>query len=110
MNEEKENIKTKISIIFTKIRNEINKREDEILSEVDNKFKNISFNETIVNESKKLPNAIKQSLDKGQAIENLWEEETKLSYIVNDSIIIEDNIKSINDTYENIKKMSFNEN
>ena len=28
MNEEKENIKNKISIIFTKIRNEINRRED----------------------------------------------------------------------------------
>ena len=97
MNEEKENIKNKISIIFTKIRNEINRREDEILSEVDNKFKNICFNETIVNESKKLPNAIKRSLDKAQALENLWEEDTKLSFIVNDCIIIED-------TYENIKK------
>ena len=62
------------------------------------------MNEIIVNESKKLPNAIKQSFDKAQAVENLWEEDTKLSFIVNECITIEDSIKSIYNTYENIKK------
>ena len=36
--EDKEQLKIKISQIFNKIRNALNEREDELISEVDNKF------------------------------------------------------------------------
>ena len=44
IDERKEEIKLKIQNIFTKIRTTLNDKEDELLSEVDNKFKNLFFN------------------------------------------------------------------
>ncbi len=38
INENKEELKLKIQKIFTKIRNTLNDREDELLSDIDNKF------------------------------------------------------------------------
>ena len=35
MQKEKENIKLKIQTIFTKLRNELNEREEKLLSEID---------------------------------------------------------------------------
>ena len=40
LNEKKEEIKLKISTIFTKIRNIINEREDQLLLDVDNEYNN----------------------------------------------------------------------
>ena len=69
-NENKEELKLNIQNIFTKIRNELNKREDELLFEVDKKFNDIFGNEDIIKESEKLPNKIKISLEKGKKIDN----------------------------------------
>lgn len=104
MDSDKEKLKIQIIRIFTEIRNQINKREDEILSEIDDKFKNIFFNEKIVQESKKLPNKIKKSLDKGQEINNLWHDNAQLSHIINDCIKIEENLKDVNNIYEKMKR------
>ena len=41
INENKETLKMKIQKIFTKVRNTLNEREDEILLEVDNQFNNL---------------------------------------------------------------------
>ena len=46
--EKKEDLKTKIQNIFTKIRSVINEREDELLLEVDNKYKDLFGNEKII--------------------------------------------------------------
>ena len=48
INKSKEEIKLKISKIFTKIRNVVNEREDKLLSEVDNKFDESYFKEDIL--------------------------------------------------------------
>ena len=45
INENKEELKLKIQKIFTKIRNEINNREDEFLLEIDNQFDKEFFKE-----------------------------------------------------------------
>ena len=66
MNENKENLKLKIQKIFTKIRNSLNEREDKLQLEIDEKFNRDYFNENIMIESKKLPNKIKMSLEKGK--------------------------------------------
>ena len=68
----KEELKTNIQNIFTKIRNALNEREDKLLLEVDNKFNNIFINEDIIKQSEKLPNKIKISLEKGKEIQNNW--------------------------------------
>ena len=108
INENKEELKTKIQNIFTKIRTTLNEREDELLLEVDNKYNNIFCNEDIIKESEKLPNKIKLSLEKWKLINNEWNEDNKLSSIINDCINIEDNIKNINIINHNIKKCKIN--
>jgi len=108
INDRKEELKAKIQKIFTKIRTTLNEREDELLLEVDNKYNDIYCNEDIIKESEKLPNKIKLSLEKGKLINNEWNEDNKLSSIINDCINIEDNIKNINLINDNIKKCKLN--
>ena len=49
INEDKEKLKLDISKIFTKIRNTLNEREDELLLEIDNKYNNLFFTEKLIN-------------------------------------------------------------
>ena len=63
--ENKEEIKINIQKVFTKLRNCINDREDELLLYLDNKFDELYYNENIIKESEKLPKKIKISLEKG---------------------------------------------
>ena len=108
INESKEKLKLKIQKIFTNIRTILNEREDEILLEVDDKFKDLYGNENIIKEGEKLPNKIKLSLEKGKLINNEWNDNNKLSSIINNCINIEDNIKNINIINENIKNYKIN--
>ena len=87
--------------IFTKIRNELNNREDEILNEIDKKFDELYCDEKIFKDKNKLMNIIKFSLENGKKIK--YNNEKLLSFI-NDCINIENNIKDINSFNENIKK------
>ena len=104
INKNKEDIKMNIQKIFTKIRDIINKREDELLLEADKEFDNIYFKEDIIKESQKLPNKIKLSLKKSKLIDKEWEDDNKLNSLINDCINIENNIKEINIINNNIKK------
>ena len=102
INKNKENLKLNIQKVFTKIRNTLNEREDEILLEVDKIYDNAYFKENIIKESEKLPNIVKLSLERGKSIEEEWKDENKLSLLINDCINIENNIKNINRINENI--------
>ncbi len=53
INENKEELKLKIQKVFTKIRNSLNDREDELLLEIDKKFEEYYFNENIIKDSEK---------------------------------------------------------
>ena len=99
----KEEIKLNIQKIFTKIRNAINNREDELLLEVDNEFEKFYFNEDILTETEKLPNKIKISLKKGKLIDKEWDN-NKLNSLINDCINIENDIKTINTINEKIEE------
>ena len=103
INEDKENIKIKIQKIFTKLRNTINNREDELLLEVDKYYNNIFFNEDIIKDGEKLPNKIKESLERGKIIDKEWNN-NKLNILINDCLNIENNIKEINLINENVNK------
>ena len=104
INENKKNIKIKIQQIFSKIRNEINKREDEILLKVDEKFDTLFFKEDMVKECDKLPNKIEMSLQKGKIINDSWNDQNKINSLINDCINIENNIKYINDLSQIMRK------
>lgn len=69
---DKEAIKLDIQKTFTKIRSILNDREDQLLSEVDQKYDELFFSEDIVKESEKLPKKIEISLEKGKSIANEW--------------------------------------
>ena len=109
MNENKEELKLKIQNIFTKIRNILNNREDELLLEVDKKFNKLYCNEEIIKQSENLPNKIKISLEKGRIINKEWND-NKLNSLINDCINIENNIKDINNINEIIKNINLNKN
>ena len=108
INKSREEIKLKVQKIFTKIRTVINEREDELLSEIDNKFNENFGKQDIIEESIKLPNKIKKYLEKGKLSDNDWNNNNKLSSLINDCINIEDNIKKINIIHDNIKKCNLN--
>ena len=108
INENKDKLKQEIQVIFTKIRTELNNREDKLYEEIDEKFNELFFKEEFIKESEKLPNLVKLSLEKGKITENDWNDESKLNKIINDCINIENTIKSINDVYEKIKTFNSN--
>ena len=97
----KEELKLEIQKVFTKIRNELNNREDKLLLEVDEKFNDIYCDESILSQCEKLPKRVKLSLEKGKNIEL---KEGKLASFINECINIENNIKDINIINENINK------
>ena len=104
VNKDKEELKLKIQKIFTKLRNILNEREDELLLEVDKKYDDLFFNIDIIKQSEKLPNKIKLSLEKGKKIDYDWNNNNKLNLLINYCINIENNIKEINDIDKNMNK------
>ena len=109
INRSKEELKSKIQIIFTKIRNALNNREDELILEVEKKYEDIYINDNIINDFEKLPNKAKISLENGKKIEKEdWNDSNILTFLINDCINIEKNIKDISLVNENIKKCEFN--
>ena len=72
VNKTKEELKLNVQKIFTKIRTVINEREDELLSDIDNEFSNNFCGDDIIEESIKLPNKIKQYLEKENLLNNDW--------------------------------------
>ena len=102
INESKDKLKGEIQNIFTKIRTELNNREDKLYEEIETKYNELYFKEELIKESEKLPNSLKISLEKGKIKENDWEDENILPKLINDSINIENIIKNINDIYGKI--------
>ena len=95
--------------VFTKLRNCLNDKEDELLLIVDNKFEEEFFSERIIKECEKLPNKVNKSLEKGKIIKEKWNE-NNLNVLINDCLNIEENINEINKTKDNIKKSNSNNN
>ena len=108
INESKEQLKLDIQKVFTKMRNAINEREDELLKEVDDRYNNVFGNEDIVREGEKLPDKIKISIEKGKSINKEWNDNSKLVQLIYDCINIEASIKKINIIDDNIKKCNLN--
>ena len=106
-NEKKEALKGNIQKIFTKFRNALNDREDQLLLEVDNLYNDKFYNEDIIKKSEKLPNKVKVSLEKGKLIEEQWKNENnKINSLINDCLNIENNINEIKDINDKKEKLN----
>ena len=110
INKNKEELKSNILKIFTKIRNILNEREDELLSELDKIFDKECFKENIIIKSEKLPNNIKKSIEKGKIIDKEWNNNNKLNVLIQECIDIENNVKDINIISEIIQKKNLKNN
>ena len=105
--EKKENLKVKIQKIFTKIRNAINDREEELFLEIDKNYDDLFFEKDIIKNGEKLSSIIKKQIEKAKLIDNQWDN-TKLKSLVNDCLTFENNIKEINEIKENVAKFNVN--
>ena len=103
VNQDKEELKINVQKIFTKLRNALNNREDELLLQIDNKFNELFIEERIVRESEKLPKKVKLSINKSQELIN-DENSSKMNTFLNEYLNVENNIKEIKAIQENIKK------
>ena len=84
MNKNKENLKMEIQQLFTKIRNELNNREEKLLFEVDKIYEDTFFKEELIKKSEKMPNTVKLSIEEGKKLEKGYNEnENKLSLLMN---------------------------
>ena len=109
INEKKEKIKLKIQKIFTKIRNELNDREDELLLEADKIFSNTYGDENIIKDGEKLPNKIKIALSEGKKLDSDWNDnDNDINKKIYDCINIEKIIEDINKINEGVKKCKIN--
>ena len=103
INEDKEELKIKIQILFTKIRNAINAREEELLLDIDKIYENNFNKQNIINEIDKLPDKIKISLDNANLNDKDWNDKNKLSFLINKCNIIENDIVEINKINQDIE-------
>ena len=67
-NKSKEKLIISVQEAFTKLRNNLNKREDELLLEIDKKYKDIISDEKMEKQSEKLPKKIKELIEKGKLL------------------------------------------
>ena len=107
INKDKEELKLNIQKIFTRIRNAINEREDEILSKVNQLFDNIYMKENEMIEIDKYPNKVKGLLKQGKTEIEKWnsnKNESSLSSFINSCINIEKSLLSINNIEQNLLK------
>ena len=105
VNKKKEDLKLEILNIFTKIRNSLNERENELLLDIDKKFELIYLNEKFIKDSEKLPNKIKILLNNCRNIENEWNNDNKkINSMIINCVNIEQTVKQINILHEKINK------
>ena len=103
IDKDKENLKLSMQKIFTKIRNSINERENELLDEIDDIFNKKFIDENLMKEGEKLPNKIKLTLERVKSM-NIELNDNNLNKYINDCIIIENDIEKINLINEQIDK------
>jgi len=102
----KDDVKDQIQKIFTKIRTELNNREDQLLLEVDEIFEKEFHNKSIDDalKDKKYSDKIKTYLDEGKNAEKNWDKNKNKSLLINNCINIENTITKINNMNITLEK------
>jgi hypothetical protein len=101
----KETTEAKIQNTFAKIRESINKREEEVMSKVDDLINN-HYDEMFLKEKQKYDNTLKKienSIAKSKEIENELNDSNKYKASINECLIIENNMPNLNKDIEKIK-------
>ena len=104
MEKNKEQTKKEIQAIFTKIRNEINKKEDELLLLVDKKFSELFLDKEKIKKNEIKINYIKKNIKDSKINDNDWNEKDKLSLLINNCLNIEKGIIYIDNLKKNLRK------
>ena len=106
IDDRKEEVKKDILQIFTGIRDELNKREDQLLKEVDQIYEKKFNSKNIDNiiKDKKFSEKIKIYIDKGKIAEKDWNKINNKAILINDCINIENTIDKINNMNISIEK------
>ena len=107
--EQKEELKSKIMKIITNIRNKLNEREDELLSELDTFFLNISPSEKLIKEYEKIPKKINEILDKRKTLDEKMKDSFLLNSYINDCINIEKDFLKIKEINDSVIKYNINQ-
>ena len=102
INEKKEEMKIQIQKIFTKIRTEINNREDQLLSKIDKKFDNSFIKEVNIKQYEKLPKQIQKLLEEINSVNKEWDIKN-LNYFLNCCSNIETNIDKIKEENKSLQ-------
>jgi prefoldin subunit 5 len=108
LNDNKEDLKSKIQKTITNIRNKINEREDELFSTLDSIFSDICPSEKIMKDFEKMPKKIEELLQKKNDIEKKLDDSFILNSYINDCINIENDLKDINEKIALINKYAHN--
>ena len=103
INNKKEEMKLQIQKIFTKLRNELNNREDELLNKIDKKFDDSFIKEANIKQYEKLPKQIQKLLDEINSVNKEWNVEN-LNYFLNCCANIEANINKIKTDNDSLQK------
>ena len=108
INTNKYKLKLKIQKTFTEIKNKINEKENELMIEVDKMYENIFISQYKLKQIYAIPSIAKESLEKVKLNDYEytyeWEKDNKLSFLINNSINIENNILNINQNNKIINK------
>lgn len=110
IDEFKEELKSKIMKMITNIRNKLNEREDELLSQLESTFLNLYPPEKIMKDYEKLPKKINDILEKRKEMDEKFNNSILLSSYINDCINIENDLGKINEINDSIKKYDINSN
>ena len=103
INKKKEEMKITIQKIFTKLRNELNNREDELLLKIDDKFNNSFVKEENLKIFEKMPNQIQKILEEIKLVDKEWDIEN-LNYFLNCCSNLENKISKIKKDNESLQK------
>ena len=110
INKNKEELKLEIQKVFTKLRTELNIREDDLLLEVDQFYEKNYFKEDQEIFKNQFIDKIKTLLEKGKIIEKEWDNNENKNSLVNDCINIEKMNFKINELNNNINNYKLNNN
>ena len=106
----KDVLRQKIEEEFNELRNEINKREETLISELENIYNNLFFEENFIKNYEEVYNKIRAADEKGRRINEYWNDDNKIIIVISNCIEIEKNIKEYNKMKDYWNKCDYNRN
>lgn len=109
LSKNKKDLISNIQKVFNDARLALKQREEKLLSEVDEIYKNNFYDEKIAKESENLPFKLKESLDSIGELEEIKNKQNKLSSEINYYIKFENNMNKIEEINKTINNCNSNQ-